>query len=496
MGHTTEQLRDLWSAFECNAGGMVVIPFGPDHIRIAPPTAEAWQALAAVLQHHRYHVRTKDTDSYNCRSIKGTNKKSLHSFGIALDINWDTNPYRDHAGKRAVRYSKKETQEERAEDVRLGIADTDMTEVMIADVLKICTLEDKQQVFEWGGHWTSVKDCMHFEIDLSPEELEKGIDTTTVAGWDSFIAARDDSGLALALAPELMRPIIPAPGLSERHVVIARGGLHLRGGPSTEFPILRTCPAGTEVSVIARNGSWAQVDLEGDGLADGYMSFGFLRPAPAAPLPVVPVAVPGAALLATDILDQVTAQAVKRMFPATPLANIAANLPHVSTGLRSRGLGDRAMVLMALSTIRAETEGFVPISEGRSQFNTKNTPFDLYDAGTPKGARLGNTQKGDGPRFRGRGYVQLTGRDNYTRISGQIGVNLVDDPERANDPATAGVILAQFLKNQQSAIRAVLARDDLKAARKLVNGGSHGFSRFEDAFRRGEEALPGAVLVA
>ena len=50
--------------------------------RVAEAPAPAWEALAAVLLHHGYEIGTIDTDSYNCRSIKGTNEKSLHSYGI------------------------------------------------------------------------------------------------------------------------------------------------------------------------------------------------------------------------------------------------------------------------------------------------------------------------------------------------------------------------------------------------------------------------------
>jgi putative chitinase len=84
----------------------------------------------------------------------------------------------------------------------------------------------------------------------------------------------------------------------------------------------------------------------------------------------------------------------------------------------------------------------------------------------------------------------LTGRDNYRRIGGQIGVDLIDRPQSANDPATAGLILAQFLKNAESDIRRALANDDLFKARKLVNGGSHGFDRFKDTFDKGIDILP------
>ncbi len=176
--------------------------------------------------------------------------------------------------------------------------------------------------------------------------------------------------------------------------------------------------------------------------------------------------------------------------PATKRSKIEANLPFVLSGLRARVITDRPMVLMALATIRAETEGFVPISEGISRFNTRTTPFDLYDAGTEKARDLGNTRPGDGPAFKGRGYIQLTGRFNYTRIGLQVSADLVGDPELANNPATAGLILAQFLKNKETAIRAALASDDLRQARKLVNGGSHGFDHFKDTYDRGLRVLP------
>jgi hypothetical protein len=162
----------------------------------------------------------------------------------------------------------------------------------------------------------------------------------------------------------------------------------------------------------------------------------------------------------------------------------------VLAGLRARQLGDRAMVIMALGTIRAETEGFVPIDEGRSPYNTRSRPFDLYDPDTRVGAALGNTEPGDGARFKGRGYIQLTGRDNYGRIGRQIGVDLVARPQMANDPGIAGLILAQFLKNKEAAIRTALAGMQLAKARRLVNGGSHGLDRFTDTFEKCMALLP------
>ena len=275
---------------------------------------------------------------------------------------------------------------------------------------------------------------------------------------------------------------MPDASTSSRFVIIARGGLKLRSGPSTDFISIRTLAEGTIVNVLSREGIWSLVDLEGDGRADGFVNSPFLRP--------VDEAISSGLV---DITALVTPAIVKSIFPnGTKLSNISANLPFVLAGLRARTLGDRAMVLMSLATIRAETEGFVPIDEGKSKFNTSpgGSPFNLYDAGTSIGARLGNTEPGDGPRFKGRGYIQLTGRDNYRRVGRQIGADLISQPLTANDPATAGLILAQFLKNKETDIRRALANNDLLKARKLVNGGSHGFDRFKNTFDRGMAALP------
>jgi hypothetical protein len=489
MPKTTAQLRQLWRNFECKELEMVLIPFGPDKIRVAPPTSEAWDALTAVMLHHGYVIRTLDTDSYNCRRITGGSGRSLHSFGIALDVNWTTNPFLDHPGNRKVRFSNKATQDERALDVRHGLADTDMTPAMIADIEAIKT-KGGVKVFEWGGSWSSRKDCMHFELDLSPAEIAVGIDHDSVNGW-----AEVDTGEPESALEQLASEVAPAPAQpsgADAHIVIARGGLRLRSGPSETASIIRTVPELTSVNVLSREGPWALVDLQGDQLADGFMLQSFLRRASeAAPsMAAAPVALPEMAAAPPaglrDILDLCTPDLVATLFPATRKANIAANLPFVLNGLRSRSLVDRAMVLMALGTIRAETEGFVPISEGRSRFNTRVAPFDLYEGR----ADLGNNQPGDGPRFKGRGYVQLTGRSNYTTIGPQVGTDLVANPELANDPTIAGLILAQFLKNKEAAIRSALANRNLGRARQLVNGGSHGRDHFVDAFERGERALP------
>ena len=177
MPKTNAQLRRLWRDYECNETRLVRIPFGPDSIRVAAPAAEAFQRLAAIMLRHGYDIRPADTDSYNCRTITGGKLKSLHAYGIALDINWQTNPYRDHPGTRPPRFSPKPTQSERAADVAAGQADTDMTAAMIAEIEALTTV-DGLRVFKWGGHFGTLKDAMHFELDVGPDELARGISPT------------------------------------------------------------------------------------------------------------------------------------------------------------------------------------------------------------------------------------------------------------------------------------------------------------------------------
>jgi Bacterial SH3 domain len=73
--------------------------------------------------------------------------------------------------------------------------------------------------------------------------------------------------------------VIITPG---KYVVIARSGLRLRAGPGTDFEVERLLPLGTALTVVAIDpihAEWARVDLEGDGLLDGYVHSGFIGPA-------------------------------------------------------------------------------------------------------------------------------------------------------------------------------------------------------------------------
>lgn len=186
--------------------------------------------------------------------------------------------------------------------------------------------------------------------------------------------------------------------------------------------------------------------------------------------------------------------AVQALFPATKPVNISRHWPHVAAALQAWDLCEREMVLAALGTIRAETEGFVPISEGVSKYNTAPgcAAFNLYDTRHD----LGNASPGDGARFKGRGFVQLTGRDNYRRFGELLGIDLIARPDLANAPEVAAALLAAFLADRHDKLHAALVKPDLAKARKLVNGGIHGLDRFGSVFALAVTAMPAMVTVA
>jgi hypothetical protein len=114
---------------------------------------------------------------FNCRNIGGQQTRSLHAYGLAIDIDHAQpacNVNRATPDGRPVRFSTAATKEERCRDVRAGTADTSFTPQQVAAVEAIKTV-DGHQVFAWGGRWRTTKDTMHFQINVEPAELARGL---------------------------------------------------------------------------------------------------------------------------------------------------------------------------------------------------------------------------------------------------------------------------------------------------------------------------------
>lgn len=87
---------------------------------------------------------------------------------------------------------------------------------------------------------------------------------------------------------------------------------------------------------------------------------------------------------------------------------------------------------------------------------------------------LGNVRKGDGPLFKGRGLLQLTGRANYREYGEALGVDLEHHPEMAGEPVLSLRIACEYWKRRR--INDACDRDDIIAVTRLINGGTNGLS--------------------
>lgn len=116
------------------------------------------------------------------------------------------------------------------------------------------------------------------------------------------------------------------------------------------------------------------------------------------------------------------------------------------------------------------------ITNLQNQSNKKGSDFvdprQLFNI--TYGGRMGNTAADDGYKYRGRGLIQLTGKNNYIKYGNMLGIDLVNNPDLAADPEIAAKIAALYYKTSGAADKA--AKGDLVGARKSVQGGSLGLS--------------------
>lgn len=95
---------------------------------------------------------------------------------------------------------------------------------------------------------------------------------------------------------------------------------------------------------------------------------------------------------------------------------------------------------------------------------------------------LGNTRKGDGKRYKGRGIFQLTGRENYRKAGEALGLPLESKPHLAAHAENSVLIALWYWKSRN--LSRYANKDDIRTITKRINGGLNGFSDRKLYFRR------------
>lgn len=96
--------------------------------------------------------------------------------------------------------------------------------------------------------------------------------------------------------------------------------------------------------------------------------------------------------------------------------------------------------------------------------------------------RMGNTAPGDGYKYRGRSYIQITGKDNYTHYGTLTGLDLVNNPDLCKMPANAATVSVAYWQNREGLSQAGQA-GDVRTSTRLINGGYNGLDDRERLFK-------------
>ena len=147
------------------------------------------------------------------------------------------------------------------------------------------------------------------------------------------------------------------------------------------------------------------------------------------------------------------------------------------------GLKDEKAYLHLLGQIKQESDDFKYMEE-------------IADGSAYEGRRdLGNTKKGDGKRYKGRGPIQVTGRSNYEKIYKEFFIpnglgqyDIVKNPEIANDPRIGSLLSLGWLATTDNGRRAIAESNNynISALTRAINGGQNGI---KDRIRRTNDLL-------
>jgi putative chitinase len=158
----------------------------------------------------------------------------------------------------------------------------------------------------------------------------------------------------------------------------------------------------------------------------------------------------------------------------TTSGNQAENALILAARRKWANFKDRELWIAALvAQCRAETDNFRLNTEVWGPTAAQIT-YDVTGPRPKKALTLGNDQPGDGFKYRGRGWLQITGKANYRAASSVAGIDLVANPEAA---ARADIANRTAMHYFETRIIGKAQPTDIERISVLVNGGYNGFAR-------------------
>ena len=178
--------------------------------------------------------------------------------------------------------------------------------------------------------------------------------------------------------------------------------------------------------------------------------------------------------VAANLLAYIEANAPKAL-PAAPFELIETRVRPLARALVATGQVTPTGAVEITAQLDWQTGGF------RLFVEPENSPIieNIYE----NNASLGNTQPGDGKLYRGRGYIFLTGRANYSRMGREIGVDLEAAPELLEQPELAARVAILYLATRtiggQTGLD-VANSGDTRGLLRLINGATRGLDAVDE----------------
>jgi predicted chitinase len=171
----------------------------------------------------------------------------------------------------------------------------------------------------------------------------------------------------------------------------------------------------------------------------------------------------------------VTADQLRRIMPNLSAEKANQYLPHINRAMAEAGINTKNQQAAFLAQLGHESGGLRYMEE-------------IASGAAYEGRRdLGNTQPGDGTRFKGRGPIQLTGRANYRAAGRDLGIDLENNPRRAADPDVGFRVAAWFWKSR--GLNQLAEQGNFREVTRRINGGYNGLADREAYYRRALAAL-------
>ncbi|MGA9521082.1 MAG: glycoside hydrolase family 19 protein [Myxococcaceae bacterium] len=156
----------------------------------------------------------------------------------------------------------------------------------------------------------------------------------------------------------------------------------------------------------------------------------------------------------------VTATDLMKLMPNLSAEKASKYLPHLNAAMAEAGINTPKRQAAFLAQLAHES--------GQLRYMEEIASGAAYE-----GRRdLGNTQPGDGTRYKGRGPIQLTGRANYRAAGKALGIDLENNPTRAADPDVAFRVATWYWSSRN--LNQYADSGDFSTITKRINGGYNG----------------------